>query len=364
MRELAEAMDDRTRRLGEHAAATSRPGHARRSRPSPRRPGRPGRTGSTGPAWSPPTGSGTATPTPTTRSARSRAKTSPEARAAWHAAMDALGQVDGIDLRGCTDGDLWLRRSTYERETAWAPPHVAEELRLMRIAERDAHVNAVRAEHETRAAHDEQAADPAPATRQDLARAGSQGRHGSGACSPPSQDTRRQWEDVTETTRRIAIAADTELRRRHPGLHDRAAPPAPRRGRRHHRSEQSRPVHDDVWIQDTLDGLPDLSANAAPPAVARPDTSSSQTPTASSPSASPLRPPTTRSPSRCCASGRTPRSPRPNSTNWRPLPAQRRGRRPVTRPRLAGPGQGPTAMPCSSRHDQMSSPPPGSCDHH
>ena len=31
------------------------------------------------------------------------------------------------------------------------------------------------------------------------------------------QDTRRQWEAVTETTRRIAIAADIELRRRHPG---------------------------------------------------------------------------------------------------------------------------------------------------
>jgi hypothetical protein len=34
------------------------------------------------------------------------AKTSPEARAAWHAALAALGRVDGIDLRGCTDGDL------------------------------------------------------------------------------------------------------------------------------------------------------------------------------------------------------------------------------------------------------------------
>lgn len=53
-------------------------------------------------------------------------KTSPEARLAWHAALSTLGRVDGIDLRGCTDGELWLRRSTYERETAWAPPHVAQ----------------------------------------------------------------------------------------------------------------------------------------------------------------------------------------------------------------------------------------------
>ena len=99
------------------------------------------------------------------------AKTSPEARAAWHAALSALGRVDGIDLRACTDGELWLRRSTYERETAWAPPYVAEELRLACIAERDAHVNAIRAEHELGAAQDEQAGRPTPAARPDLARA-------------------------------------------------------------------------------------------------------------------------------------------------------------------------------------------------
>src|ERR1700728_462400 len=74
------------------------------------------------------------------------ANTTPEARAAWHAALSALGHVDGIDLRGCTDGELWLRRGTYARETAWAPPHVAEELRLARIAGRDAHAHADRGE--------------------------------------------------------------------------------------------------------------------------------------------------------------------------------------------------------------------------
>ena len=144
-------------------------------------------------------------------------KASPEARAAWHAALAALGRVDGIDLRGCTDGDLWLRRSTYERETAWAPPHVTEELRLMRTAERDAHVNAIRADHETRAAKDEQTADRhgqlAAIWRALEAKAARESEMFAAV-----QATRRQWETLTETTRTMAIAADAELRRRHPGM--------------------------------------------------------------------------------------------------------------------------------------------------
>jgi flagellar biosynthesis GTPase FlhF len=215
LRELAEAMDDRIRRLGEHTAATQ-PLWARQALgPVPAHPvarldweeraslvaAYRERYGYAHPAN--PIG-----PAP--------AKTGPEARAAWHAALTALGCINGIDLRGCTDGELWLRRSTYERETAWAPPHVAEELRLTHIAERDAHVNAIRAEHELRAAHDDQAA----ARHKQLARIWRvlQAKAATEAgMLAAAQETRRQWETVTEPTRRIAIAADLELRRRHPG---------------------------------------------------------------------------------------------------------------------------------------------------
>ena len=212
--ELAAAMDDRVRRLGEHTAATQ-PSWARQALgPVPADPvarldweqraslvaAYRERYGYAHPAD--PIG-----PAP--------AKTSPEARAAWHAALDALGRVHGIDLRACTDGELWLRRGTYERETAWAPPHVAEELRLAGIAERDAHVNAVRAEHERRAAHDEQAAvrheQLARIWRALEAKAATEA-----GIFAAAQQTRRQWQTVTEPTRRIAIAADLELRRRHP----------------------------------------------------------------------------------------------------------------------------------------------------
>ena len=216
LRELAEAMDDRVRRLGEHAAQTQ-PLWARQSfGPVPDSPieradweQRAGAVAAYGERYGHAHPGDPIGPEP--------AKTSPKARAAWHTALAALGRVDGIDLRGCTDGDLWLRRSTYERETAWAPPHVTEELRLMRQAERDAHVNAVRAEHEHRAARDPRIA----ARQQRLARiwrALEAKAAREAEMFAAVQETRRQWEAVTQATRRIAIAADLELRRRHPDL--------------------------------------------------------------------------------------------------------------------------------------------------
>ena len=215
LHELGQAMDDRIRRLGEHTAVTQPLWVRQALGPVPSEPlARLGweqraavvaayreRYGYAHPAD--PIG-----PAP--------AKTSPEARAAWHAAMNALGSVDGVDLRGCTDGELWLRRGTYERETAWAPPYLAEELQLMRIAERDAHVNVIRAEHELRAAQD----DRTGGRHQQLARiwrALEAKAAAEASMFADVQETRRQWEIVTEPTRRIAIAADLELCRRHPG---------------------------------------------------------------------------------------------------------------------------------------------------
>ena len=259
MTELATAMDDRTRRLGEHTAETQPPWALRALGPVPDDPvaradweHRASLVASYRERYGYSHAEDAIGPAPGTNS--------PEARAAWHAAIGALSQVDGIDLRACTDGDLWLRRSTYERETAWAPPHVAEELRLMRITERDAHVNAVRAEHESNAAHDENTA----ARHRQLAgiwRALEAKAAAEAAMFAAAQDTRRQWEAVTETTRRIAIAADIELRRRHPGAQIEPLRPHPNESAGITYPEQPGPVRDDVWIQDTLDGLPDISEN-------------------------------------------------------------------------------------------------------
>jgi hypothetical protein len=225
LRELADAMDERTRRLGEHTAKTN-PEWAERS------------LGPVPLSWAARADweqraslvaayrerYGYIHPADPIGAAPS--KTSPEAHAAWHTALAALGRVDGIDLRSCTDGELWLRRSTYERETAWAPPYVAEELRIMRMAQRDAHVTATRADREASAATDENVAGrhrqlagiwralEAKATRE-------------AEMFSAVQDTRRQWEAITETTRRTAIAADIELRRRHPDLRIELLRPSP-----------------------------------------------------------------------------------------------------------------------------------------
>jgi hypothetical protein len=259
--ELAEAMDDRVRRLGEHTAQTqplwarqalgplphgllARAGWERRASRVAAYRERYGYSHPTDPIGPEP------------------AKTSPEQRAAWHAALNALGRINGIDVRACSNGDLWLRRAAYERETAWAPPHVAEQLRLMRLAERDAHVNAVRAEHQARAAHGGRGTFQhlrlARVWRALEAKAAQEAE-----LFATAQETRRQWETATETARRTAIAADTELRRRNHDL-----PLAPLRP---HPAEAARPTlpapvppteQKDTWVQPTLDGKAHLGHHA------------------------------------------------------------------------------------------------------
>jgi TrwC relaxase/AAA domain len=263
MNELAAAMDDRTRRLGEHAAETQ-PLWARQALgPVPDDPA--ARAGweqraSLVAAYRERYGYSH----PGDAIGPAPAKTSPEARARWHAAMAAIGQPGGIDLRGCTDGELWLRRGTYQRETSWAPPHVARELRLMRITERDAQVHAIRAEHETRAAKDENTA----ARHRQLAeiwRALEAKAAKEAAIFAEAQDTRRHWEAVTETTRRIAIAADLELRRRHPGLRIEPLRPHPAESAGITDPAHSGPAGEkDAWVQLTLDRSAHLIPDATP----------------------------------------------------------------------------------------------------
>jgi hypothetical protein len=67
---------------------------------------------------------------------------------------------------------------------------------------------------------------------------------------------------VTETTRRVAIAADTELRRRHPGLRIKPLRPHPTEAAGV--TEQPAPAKEQgTWVQLTLDGTEDLVPNQA-----------------------------------------------------------------------------------------------------
>jgi hypothetical protein len=76
----------------------------------------------------------------------------PDQRAAWHEAFRALGPAGQPDVQAMRDGRLWLIRDTYAAETAWAPRHVGQELRLARLGAANADLGAVRAAAEADAA--------------------------------------------------------------------------------------------------------------------------------------------------------------------------------------------------------------------
>ena len=80
------------------------------------------------------------------------AAAAPDLRATWHEALAALGPVDGPDVRGMRDGMLLHLRGTYPVETAWAPQWVGDELRQVRDAAWDARLTGLRAAAEADAA--------------------------------------------------------------------------------------------------------------------------------------------------------------------------------------------------------------------
>jgi conjugative relaxase-like TrwC/TraI family protein len=145
----------------------------------------------------------------------------PDLRAAWHDAFAALGPADGPDVRGMPDGMLLHLHDTYPIETAWAPQYVGDELRQVRAAARDARLASLRAAAEARAArqrghHQEaarnhelagsyQALHDAYRQREDVFAA--------------TMADRADWDTATRQQRHLAVAADAELRRRHPAQH-------------------------------------------------------------------------------------------------------------------------------------------------
>jgi hypothetical protein len=255
MAEIAAAMDDRQRRLGEHAAreaplwATQALGQV---------PGEPEARAE----WEHKAGQLAAYREmfgwdhPGEAIGPEPGPAFPEARSEWHAAFAAMARIEGIDVRHLTDGQLLARRRGYEAETSWAPKHVAEELRAARKQEQFSRVEATRHAHESAAAarrgNAKQAAlhDHAARSWTALGHRATQVREK----LAEAHDTRCQWEAMTEPTRRLARAADIELNRRRvlgPDDQLRSAEPEgfkyPGRG---HTAE--------VWVQPRLDGSIDL----------------------------------------------------------------------------------------------------------
>ncbi len=144
------------------------------------------------------------------------ATANPQQRAAWHGALAALGPVDGIDVRGISDGALLNARAVFERETAWAPTFVADELRQVRVAATSAELAAVRADAEAKAASMDAELAARHAQLASSSRELGEFYRATETELAGQMQVRREWAEATEHARRTALAADSEYRRRHP----------------------------------------------------------------------------------------------------------------------------------------------------
>jgi hypothetical protein len=216
--EVAAMMDDRTQRLGQHAAQTGSAWAVNALGPVPA--DEAGRR-----AWQTKAASiGAYRETygyghPADPIGPEPSHQTPDQRAAWHHAFAALGPAGQPDVRAMPDGRLWLLRDTYANETAWAPLYVGKELRLARLGAFDAALGAIRADAEAAAAR--KAGNHGHAERQETLAASYRAVRGlyqqRERTLVQATADRQDWEHATASSRRLAIAADTELRRRHPG---------------------------------------------------------------------------------------------------------------------------------------------------
>jgi hypothetical protein len=128
------------------------------------------------------------------------------------------------------DGTLLHLRDTYPIETGWAPQWTGDELRQVRAGATEARLAAIRATTEAEAAQAQ--GQHEKADRQQALAASYQAMHGAYAEREASfaavMADRHDWEQATRYQRQLAVAADAELRRRHPKSSTRrCAPPNP-----------------------------------------------------------------------------------------------------------------------------------------
>jgi conjugative relaxase-like TrwC/TraI family protein len=186
----------------------------------------------------------------------------PDARAAWREALAALGLADGPDVRGMPDGRLLHLRDTYPVETAWAPQYVGDELYQVRAAAWDARLAGLRAAAEAHAAGQRGDHDHA-ATKHKLAagyQAMEQAYRQREAVFAQAMADRADWDHATRVQRQLAVAADAELRRRHPGQYFsslRSNEPEPATGAQRDElalTPDQPPGEIDQWITDLAAG--------------------------------------------------------------------------------------------------------------
>ena len=214
-RELAAAMDDRQRRLGEHAAE-HQPAWAGALGPVPGHPldraeweRKAGQVAAYREMWGYTHPHEPIGPRP--------GQHSPEARASWQAAAEALGYQPG-SLHEHSDGQLWAWRSAFARETAWAPPYKGDDLTAVRAEIRRTQIEADRARRNAEAATSSEARERLSERAGVLARWEEMTRDLAERLAQ-AQAGYDAWEHATGPTRERAVAADAEWRRRNPDQH-------------------------------------------------------------------------------------------------------------------------------------------------
>lgn len=143
---------------------------------------------------------------------------SPEQRASWLTAAAALGRTRMEQMvEGARDGALWVARQAYARTVAWAPPHMAEELREAHTERDDRAREAVRLRAAAAVATDERDRASLEAKAQG-AQALADAAARRSAQLERVEGKRREWLEATEELRQRAMLADAELHRRHQDL--------------------------------------------------------------------------------------------------------------------------------------------------
>ena len=144
------------------------------------------------------------------------------------------------------DGRLLHLRDTYPVETAWAPRYVGDELRQVRAAAWDARLSSLRAAAQHKLAASHRALERTYRERE--------------AVFAQTMADRADWETATRAQLQLAITADAELRRRHPGQHFaplRSAEPKPATDAQRDevtRTPEQPPGEMDQWIKDLSAG--------------------------------------------------------------------------------------------------------------
>ena len=159
--------------------------------------------------------------TPPTRSGLSPSRPPPTCGRPGTRPSPPSPRPTGPTCAACRTGRLLHLRDTYPIETAWAPQWVGDELRQVRAAAREARLAGLRASAEAAAAA--KSGDPGTAARQQELAGSYHALHEAYRQRETVFATimadRADWDAATRAQRHLAVAADAELRRRHPGQH-------------------------------------------------------------------------------------------------------------------------------------------------